>query len=555
MTRLSGAVQRMLPVGQTLAYATLENPVLVREFRTRMRGARTYWLLFSYTSLLSVVLALMYFSAATSIRVNAGGGSQATDLGRAIFTFVFVAQAVLVLIIAPALTSGAITVEREQESYELLATSPLQGADLVRGKLIAAVAFIGLLLTASLPLVSLSFLVGGVSPGEIAFSYLLILVSAMGYSAIGLFWSAALKSTAAATVLSYVSVMFLVLITLTPGGFGLFAAPGLPGRSTPNIPFQSLNPIMAVWRAVQPETFFAGRLPGWLSATACTLFLGLLIAASAVERLDLFTLPAAVWVRGYATALWMVGWLFVEGALFGSGVTTWTSSAGLEEGLAPLLSGLLVAAILITPIYNTGDPLVPLRPDAGRRYWRGLLPHRLFDRDMACGTPLLATWVLAVLLLIPLGTLFVGKGGLLRVGAILLPGICLCLTFVLGLAALGHFLSTVVPNRWAACILLYVAAILLTALPYTTIIPWSLALTPATRPAPVWQLLYVTPFEGLLQLFEPSRFRAERPPLLLEGILPVWAVTSLLYLTAAVAFALAVGRRLAALSARMAGIP
>src|SRR5207244_1177935 len=92
----------------------------------------------------------------------------ARDLGRAIYFFAFIAQAIMVALITPAITAGTVTIEREQRSYELLAATPLRPSDIVRGKLTAAVSFVVLLLTASLPLVSLAFLVGGVSPAEIA---------------------------------------------------------------------------------------------------------------------------------------------------------------------------------------------------------------------------------------------------------------------------------------------------------------------------------------------------------------------------------------------------
>ncbi len=39
---------------------TLDNPVVTKELRGRMRGARTYWLLFGYLLLLSLILFFSY---------------------------------------------------------------------------------------------------------------------------------------------------------------------------------------------------------------------------------------------------------------------------------------------------------------------------------------------------------------------------------------------------------------------------------------------------------------------------------------------------------------
>ena len=86
--------------------------------------------------------------------------------GRRIYDAVFALQAVLIALITPALTAGAITLEREQRAYEMLVMTQLRPMEVVAGKLAAALAFVALLLTSSLPLLSLSFFFGGVSPGE-----------------------------------------------------------------------------------------------------------------------------------------------------------------------------------------------------------------------------------------------------------------------------------------------------------------------------------------------------------------------------------------------------
>ena len=115
---------------------------------------------------LASVLAIMYFvheaSAAQEVASQNALGSANTqairDLGRNMFLFVFIAQSIMAALITPAITSGTVTIA----AGAALLRAPGHDAAPARGfdprKLAAAVSFVVLLLTASLPLVSLSFL-------------------------------------------------------------------------------------------------------------------------------------------------------------------------------------------------------------------------------------------------------------------------------------------------------------------------------------------------------------------------------------------------------------
>jgi hypothetical protein len=184
-----------------LSRLRFENPVLTKELRTRMRGARAYWILFVYLLLLSLILFFTYMTWWQSQRGDdMGAGQAAFSVGKMFYLVVLCTQSVLVGLITPALTAGSISIEREQRTYEMLSASLLPRRSIVAGKLWAASAFVGLLLTASLPLVSLCFLLGGVSPGEVFASYGLLLTVAFVYGGVGVAWSAIARKTATATV-------------------------------------------------------------------------------------------------------------------------------------------------------------------------------------------------------------------------------------------------------------------------------------------------------------------------------------------------------------------
>ena len=132
----------------------------------------------SFAAVLTLVVGFMYLNWYAQTTVGGVSHQAASATGRTLFQVLFSFQAGLVALITPALTSGAVTIEREQQTYQMLATCGLKPRHVIWGKLTAAVAFVALLLTSSLPLVSLSFLLGGVSPGEVFGTYLSLALSA-----------------------------------------------------------------------------------------------------------------------------------------------------------------------------------------------------------------------------------------------------------------------------------------------------------------------------------------------------------------------------------------
>jgi hypothetical protein len=152
-------------------------------------------------------LAIEQLSGAASVRV-----------GRAIFAGLLGLLTVITLVIAPALASGVISTEREKQTMELLTTAPISTLGLVIGKLAASLAYVLLVIAASLPLMCIAFAFGGIGPEDIVNAYVMVLALAFGAAAIGLYLSALLGRTQVAAIASY-----LVLIALAGGSLVLHA--------------------------------------------------------------------------------------------------------------------------------------------------------------------------------------------------------------------------------------------------------------------------------------------------------------------------------------------
>jgi ABC-2 type transport system permease protein len=184
------------------------NPVLIKELRGRMRGARAFVLLTIYLLILSGVTLLAYAAIADSSSSDLNSGR---TIGKVLFLLVAGVALIEVCLITPALTAGSIAGEKERQTYDLLVASLLSPWQIIWGKLGAALSFALLLIISIVPLMSLAFLFGGVSLTEVVIALVGLITTAVFYASIGLFWSAALRSTLGATSLALGSIIMMLL--------------------------------------------------------------------------------------------------------------------------------------------------------------------------------------------------------------------------------------------------------------------------------------------------------------------------------------------------------
>jgi hypothetical protein len=202
------------------------NPVLLKELRGRMRGARAFIVLTVYLLLLSCFTTIIYYAYSSSTRTP-GGGPEMAYMGKVVFAGVVLIEIFMVTFVTPAFTAGAISGERERQTYELLRATLLPARRLVTGKLASALTYMLLLVLAAIPLQSLAFMLGGVTLEELGLASLLLLVTVFAFGAIGVLFSALTRKTLVSTVLTYVTALlvmvgFPVLLVLSAALFDAF---------------------------------------------------------------------------------------------------------------------------------------------------------------------------------------------------------------------------------------------------------------------------------------------------------------------------------------------
>lgn len=184
------------------------NPILEREVRERMRSLRAPFLITVYLGVLGFIVVMAERYGGTDF----GGAFLSAGLGRAIYHWLLFFTMVLVCFLVPAFTAGAIASERAGRTFHLLQITLLTPRQIVLGKLAASMAFVTLLILATAPLMSVSFLLGGVTPLDLVRGYAMVLLTALTLGMLGIGLSANLRRPMAATVLTYA-----LMATLTIG--------------------------------------------------------------------------------------------------------------------------------------------------------------------------------------------------------------------------------------------------------------------------------------------------------------------------------------------------
>jgi ABC-type transport system involved in multi-copper enzyme maturation permease subunit len=288
---------------------TSPNPVTVKELRARMRGARAFVFVTLFLLVMACFVSLLYSSLRQSMQLPGAGGLETYLVGKVVFGTVVAVQLSAIGLLAPALSAGSIASERQRQTWDLLRTTLLPAGSIVHGKLAASLVYMLLLVLTGLPVVSVAFLLGGVTLQEVFVAVALLVVTALSASALGVFFSSIFRSTLAATVVSYIAVMLAagglpmvlgMVTSLVPGFFfgAGYAATAQPTPAQMSVLFYALgflvctNPFLSailtevlllegytslVFQVNLGAGFTPWIVPPWLVTVVIHLFTGLLL--------------------------------------------------------------------------------------------------------------------------------------------------------------------------------------------------------------------------------------------------------------------------------------
>ena len=142
------------------------NPILVRVVHAGGRRVRHLWIRIGYLSILAAVVVIGVLALQSGVTSLADLAKNATR----VFRIVSYVQLGMVSILAPIFTAGAITQEKDSQTYNILLSTPLTNGQIVLGSLLSRLYFVFMLLIAGIPLFCIMMVYGGVTGDEIALS-------------------------------------------------------------------------------------------------------------------------------------------------------------------------------------------------------------------------------------------------------------------------------------------------------------------------------------------------------------------------------------------------
>jgi len=221
--------------------------LLTKEMRLRMRRERTIWVIVAYILLMGLFGWLVINS---SNRSTSTGINNWSSLGYLLYTLLLVIQIFLILFITPAFTSTTINGEKERQTFDLLLCSQLSTFSLIAGKLLAGLMNSLLLIAASIPLFSLVFFFGGVSPLQAIQALTVSVSTALVAATLGIFCSAIFQRPAVSTAITYMLVLLWLILPLI---IATMAPPQPPpqANATANVTMQEPAPqLFLLWNPI-----------------------------------------------------------------------------------------------------------------------------------------------------------------------------------------------------------------------------------------------------------------------------------------------------------------
>lgn len=220
----------------------LANPVLVKEIKLRFRSMKSFTGILFYLVAMSIFVFGFIFLA-TSLT---GNGFFRPAESFMLFTMMTYIQLGLILFITPGLTAGTISSEREKQTLNILLTTAQTSFQIIFGKLTSSIAFLLLMIVAGLPIYSMVFLYGGVSPGQIAVIFLFYFLTLLTIGSLGVMYSTLIRKTIVSMITTYGTMIVLVAVT---GFFMIISMQISQYGSTGTAVF---SPMTYFWASINP---------------------------------------------------------------------------------------------------------------------------------------------------------------------------------------------------------------------------------------------------------------------------------------------------------------
>lgn len=189
------------------------NPIVKRDVRVQSRSMKICWGVFAY----EVILAIVFFLAMLIIQQQSiyyTNNIYSTLVW--LYPVLAVTQFVILGVTVPVRTASAISGERERQTFDIMMTTGMTPFSVIIGKVMTAIVQSMLFVIASMPIMALSFVIGGMSWSYLFWFLAIALLISIFSASIGILCSSICKRSVSAVLMSYGFYLIFFIVTFLP---------------------------------------------------------------------------------------------------------------------------------------------------------------------------------------------------------------------------------------------------------------------------------------------------------------------------------------------------
>lgn len=189
------------------------NPIVKREVRVQSRSMKICWGVFAY----ELILALVYFLAMIIIREeNRYYNNNIYSTLVWLYPVLAVTQMIILALTVPVRTASAISGEKERQTFDIMMTTSMTPFAIIMGKVMTAIIQSMFFVIASMPIMALSFVIGGMAWSYLFWFFAVALLMSFFAASIGILCSSLCKKSVSAVIMSYGFYLIFFVVTALP---------------------------------------------------------------------------------------------------------------------------------------------------------------------------------------------------------------------------------------------------------------------------------------------------------------------------------------------------
>ncbi len=193
------------------------NPILKKEMMVGSRSMKMSWAIMAICGILTAIVVFVLII--TNLASSYGGYSYNSLI--VLFPVLGCTECGLLSLMIPVITSASISGEREKQTLDIMLTTPLSPMSIVKGKLMSAMMIVMMYMIASVPVMAIAFVLGGLSWWNLIGLFIMLIYLGVYVGSVGIFCSSVVKKSIAATILTIVIGIGILVGTTLFFGIGV----------------------------------------------------------------------------------------------------------------------------------------------------------------------------------------------------------------------------------------------------------------------------------------------------------------------------------------------